>query len=616
MLNRFNKDNITGAPVAIPALTADELVGAIFPVAKTVGIPVPVAASVVIEVMAQSFSKFIVQQGVTAPGNDDVVEGRRQIYFKTATPKIIYFHSGDTNEGWNAFGLSADASGNPFANIPIGSWETQAATPPDSGKIRLARDSVIIHKTDSDGTDQSTALAEIDLNEALTIQAETFIVKAIDNQADYIDYEGYWEGGWGATPPDGATYSIGYVNHRMRMGPLVDASDIAIGELPDGRISESAVYNHAKDILVASTNVVITVDDTTNRITITSTGTGGTINTITMTAGQFISLIQGLNDSQKASVLTALGALSAVSEADVYAHLKTILAEGSNITIAYDDTEDSVTITSTGGTGTTVLTAAQFIALVRGLNATQKTSVLTALGALSAVSEADVYAHLKTILAEGSNITIAYDDTEDSVTITSTGGTGTATLTAAQFITLVQGLNATQKATVLTALGASAPFANNAISTWQTQAASPPGTGRIRLAEDSVSIHKTDASGNDRSTELAAIGVDGGINIQAETFVVTAIDNQTNYIEYDGYWEGGWKATPPDGATYTVGYVDHQTRMGPLVDASDIATGELPNERISEAAVFNHVRNILTSSGGITLTINATTRRIDIDDTV
>ena len=71
-----------------------------------------------------------------------------------------------------------------------------------------------------------------------------------------------------------------------------------------------------------------------------------------------------------------------------------------------------------------------------------------------APTEAQIYTLAKSILVEGANVTLSYDDTTRRITIESTGGSGgSVTLTASQFITLVQGLNTTQKASVIAALG-------------------------------------------------------------------------------------------------------------------------------------------------------------------
>lgn len=126
-----------------------------------------------------------------------------------------------------------------YDSTPIGSWTARApANPPLTGNISVYANEVLVHKTDSAGNSKATELAEVIATEGLTLGNDTLIVKAANTYTNHVEFQGYWEGGIAANPTDGTVVAIGHIAHKVRVGPLVDASDIATGTLPANRLPE------------------------------------------------------------------------------------------------------------------------------------------------------------------------------------------------------------------------------------------------------------------------------------------------------------------------------------------------------------------------------------------
>ena len=161
-----------------------------------------------------------------------------------------------------------------FPVTPLGNWRRDTGTGTlTAGDYQANEDTILIHKTDADGTDQETALSTIHINHAINIHNKFFIITAITGYATYSEFSGYWTKHGEDATENNAKVAIRHVPKNSRFGQWVRADDI-VG-LEQGNLTQATLYAELKKALKQGSNITLTYDDTNHTITVASSGGGG-----------------------------------------------------------------------------------------------------------------------------------------------------------------------------------------------------------------------------------------------------------------------------------------------------------------------------------------------------
>lgn len=129
--------------------------------------------------------------------------------------------------------------------------------------------------------------------------------------------------------------------------------------------------------------------------------------------------------------------------------------------------------------------------------------------------------------------------------------------------------------------GGITPFAPAILGNWTKEAsAQAPTSGKFDAGNTRVEISKTDADGNDKSSELGEVIVGHALSVGSDILVITSVNDDTNDVTFLGYWVAGIAENSSDGTSRSVGHIAHETRVSGYVRASDVALGIFSLNRI------------------------------------
>ena len=153
------------------------------------------------------------------------------------------------------------------------------------------------------------------------------------------------------------------------------------------------------------------------------------------------------------------------------------------------------------------------------------------------------------------------------------------------------------------------------LGTWNkdTGTSGEVGTGDIRTTATTVSVHHTDASGVDRSGEIAGVFINHGLQVGTQRFVITNFVRFPNHSDYTGYWVDGVPNNTPDNGSVIVRYITKDSRFGRWVNAEDIVGLEEEIEEHGTGASQVSDRDALRGSNANPHTWSSRQVRINVE---
>ena len=97
-IEKIDAQNPDAEPESLPAVSAENLSEAIFPVLKTLGGDEQGHATM--EEMTSIVARYMLDSGDAEPGDDEKVAGRRKLYVQESDTATVYYHSGVDNDDW------------------------------------------------------------------------------------------------------------------------------------------------------------------------------------------------------------------------------------------------------------------------------------------------------------------------------------------------------------------------------------------------------------------------------------------------------------------------------------------------------------------------------------
>ena len=148
-----------------------------------------------------------------------------------------------------------------FYAPPIANWERDTGTGTlQAGHYRADRDTILISRTDVDGTSRIDEFGRIQVNQALGIGDKRFVITGLTTYNTYTEFEGFWVGGREDATANNVEVTIGHLAKTVNYGDW---------------ISQASIYALLKTIIKAGSNITVTHDDDTDTITLASSGGGG-----------------------------------------------------------------------------------------------------------------------------------------------------------------------------------------------------------------------------------------------------------------------------------------------------------------------------------------------------
>ena len=147
-----------------------------------------------------------------------------------------------------------------FYAPPIAIWRRNTgAGNLEEGDYRADADTILISRVDVDGN-RITGLGDIQVNQALGIGHNRFVITGITAYNTYTEFEGFWVGRREDTTGNNVEVTIGHLAKTVNYGDW---------------ISQASIYALLKTIIKAGSNITVTHDDDTDTITLASSGGGG-----------------------------------------------------------------------------------------------------------------------------------------------------------------------------------------------------------------------------------------------------------------------------------------------------------------------------------------------------